>query len=435
MSEGLPGSSGTVRAGILVTGTEVLQATIRDENGPWLSRRLADLGVELVEILILADHREELAGGLDHMAGLGIDLVITTGGLGPTADDLTAEVVARFSGRKMVLDTDMELKIAAILARYAKARPGHFDRDALDAANRKQALVPEGAVALDPVGTAPGLIVPPSRAGRPLVLVLPGPPRELQAMWPAALADPLVRELLDRAPAILTRHLRMFGTAESELAMVLREIEAGGLSLEPLEITTCLRKGEVEIDLRFRDEGAPGADRLVETLRERFPKTLYSLDGTSIDRMVAELLAGHTAATAESCTAGLLAARLTDLPGASSRFAGGAVTYSNRAKRDLLGVDPGLIERHGAVSAEVARAMALGALDRFDADVAVAITGIAGPGGGSSEKPVGLVHFNVRTADGQEKTASPIIPGGRASVRERATLAAMHLLRRLLADV
>ncbi len=433
MNEGLPDADGVVRAGILITGTEVLHATIRDENGPWLSRQLAGLGVELVRITIVADHREDLERGLEDLSGLGLDLILTTGGLGPTADDLTAEVVARFCGREMVLDPVMEAKIAGILSRFSRNAPGRFDREALDAANRKQALVPRGAAALDPVGTAPGLVVPPSRDDRPLVLVLPGPPGELRPMWKAAVEQPLVRELIDRSPPLLTRHLRMFGTPESELAMALREIESGGLPLDPLEVTTCLRRGEVEIDIRYRTGGTAAADGLREALTERFPHTLYSLDGTTVDLMVAGLLDGHRLATAESCSAGLVAARITDLPGSSGYFAGGVVSYSDEAKADLLGVDPEVIAREGAVSAAVAREMALGALERFDADVAVSVTGIAGPGGGSEEKPVGLVHFNARTADGREKAAAPVIPGGRREIRERSALVAMHLLRWLLA--
>lgn len=434
MSEGLPGSEETVRAGILITGTEVLQATIRDENGPWLSRRLGELGIELVEITIVADHREELERGLGHMASLGLDLVITTGGLGPTADDLTAEVVARFCGREMVLDPAMEAKIARILDRFARNDPDRHDRAALDAANRKQALVPRGALALDPVGTAPGLVVPPTRDRQPLVLVLPGPPRELRTMWEAAVEAAPLRELIDRTPPLLTRRLRMFGTPESQLALALRDIEAEGLSLDPLEVTTCLRRGEVEIDIRHRAGGAATAGQLRDALVERFPDTLYSRDGETVDRMVAGLLEGRRLATAESCSAGLLAARITDQPGASAYFAGGVVSYSNQAKSDLLGVDPSLIESQGAVSAEVAREMALGALERFGADLAVSVTGIAGPGGGTGEKPVGLVHFNARTADGREKTAAPVIPGDRRDVRERSALVAMHLIRWLLTD-
>lgn len=430
----MPGGAGTVRAGILVTGSELLQATIRDENGPWLSRQLASFGIELLGIVIVADHREALTLGLEHLESRGADLLITTGGLGPTADDLTAEVVAAFSGREMQLDPVLEAKIAGILDRFARTRGGRFDREAMNAANRKQALVPAGAIALDPVGTAPGLVVPPTEPGRPLVLVLPGPPGELRPMWSAALEEPPMRDLLDRAPPLVNRHLRMFGTPESELAMALREIEAGGLDLDPLEITTCLRRGEVEIDIRYRAGGEAAAEGLTDALQDRFRDTLYSLDGSTVDLIVSDLLEGRQLAVAESCSSGLLAARITDLPGSSSYFAGGVVSYSNEAKRDLLGVDPELISSVGAVSAEVAAEMAKGALERLEADVAVSVTGIAGPGGGSEEKPVGLVHFNARTADGREKSASPVIPGGRREIRERSALVAMHLLRWLLSE-
>ncbi len=430
-----PGSSsaGEVRAGILVTGTEVLTATIRDENGPWLSEQLAGIGVELVEILVVADHPGDLTNGLEHMRSIGIDLIITTGGLGPTADDLTAEVVAAFTGRELRLDEAMEAKIARILARFAANAKLDLSTDALNEANRKQALVPVGAVALDPVGTAPGLVVPGQGDGDPLVLVLPGPPRELRPMWEAALEEPMLREVLGRATPLSKYRLRMFGTPESELALSLREIEQDGIQFDGLEITTCLRKGEVEIDVRYREGAAEAAGRLREELRARHSRSLYSLDGRTIDEMVAGLLANRRLGLAESCSAGLLAARIADIPGSSEYFAGGVVSYSNEAKRDLLGVDQALLDEFGAVSAEVAEAMAIGALERFEADVAVAITGIAGPDGGSEEKPVGLVHFNVRTAEGGVRAAAPVIPGGRRDVRERSALVAMHLLREMLA--
>ena len=429
-----PGSSsgGEVRAGILVTGTEVLTATIRDENGPWISEQLTALGVELVEILVVADHPGDLANGLEHMKSIGIDLIITSGGLGPTADDLTAEVVAAFCGRELELDEEMEARIAGILARFAANTNLDLSTDALNEANRKQALVPAGAVALDPIGTAPGLIVPGQSDDDPLVLVLPGPPRELHPMWDAARKEPLLRGVLDRATRLEKYRLRMFGTPESELAMSLREVEREGLSFDGLEITTCLRKGEVEIDVRYREAAAEAAERLRDELKQRHSRSLYSLDGRTVDEVVAGLLDGRRLGLAESCSAGLLAARITDQPGSSSYFAGGVVSYSNEAKRDLLGVDKALLDEFGAVSAEVAEAMAIGALARFDADAAVAITGIAGPGGGSEDKPVGLVHFNVRTAEGGVRAAAPIIPGGRRDVRERSALVAMHLLREML---
>jgi nicotinamide-nucleotide amidase len=428
MSDTDPGN--TVKAGVLVTGTEVLTATIRDENGPWLSEQLLKLGIELVEIMVMADHRTDLLAGLRHMADLGIELIITTGGLGPTADDLTAEVVAEFTGRPLRLDEAMEARIADILARYAASASMTRDREAMRAANRKQAMVPEGAVALNPVGTAPGLIVP-GPAGL-TVLVLPGPPRELRPMWRDALEEPALRSVVDRAAPLLFYRLRMFGTPESELASTLRTVRADGVDLDSLEVTTCLRRGEVEIDVRYREQNAATAERLRDELCERYDATLYSSDGRTVDEIVAGLLAGRRLALAESCSAGLLAARITNLPGSSEYFAGGVVAYSNQAKADLLGVDPDVIRRHGAVSPEVAGEMARGALARFGADVAVSVTGIAGPGGGTEEKPVGFVCFEAVTADGRVKKMSPVIPGGRSDIRDRSALVGMHLLRVLL---
>lgn len=418
-----------IRAGILVTGTEVLTGRIQDGNGPWVSERLAEEGVEVAHILVVADRPDDLEAGLRFMAAEGLDLIVTTGGLGPTADDLTAEIVARFAGRRMVLDEGMEAKIAEILSGFAQRF--RLDPEALRVANRKQAMVPEGAVALDPVGTAPGLVVP---AGERTVVVLPGPPRELQPMWAAAVETEPVRGLLARATPLRGYTMRMFGVPESEIAKSLREMEAGGLELDAVEITTCLRRGEIEIDVRYRDEAEAIAEGVREGLLGRHPEETFSLDGETIDAQVATLLLGHKLALAESCSGGLLAARITDLAGASEYFAGGVVSYSNEAKSEMLGVDPSLIEAKGAVSPEVAEAMAIGALERFDADVAVSITGIAGPGGGSEEKPVGYVCFNARLGDGAAIARDPVIPGGRLDIRERSALVGMHLLRMLLGE-
>lgn len=416
-----------IRAGILVTGTEVLTGRIADSNGPWVSERLAEHGVEVAHILVVADRPDDLEAGLRFMAAEGMDLIVTTGGLGPTADDLTGEVVARFAGRELVLDTGMEAKIAEVLRGFAKRF--NLDEEAVLEANRKQAMVPEGATPLDPVGTAPGLVVP---AGERVVVVLPGPPRELQPMWPAALETAPVRAVLGRATPLRGYTLRMFGVPESEIAKSLRELETGGVELGAVEITTCLRRGEIEIDVRYRDEAAAVADAVRTGLAERHRRHLFSLDGETIDSQVAGLLKGRRLGLAESCSGGLLAARLTDVPGASAYLAGSVVAYSNEAKAALLGVDPALIEAKGAVSPEVAEAMALGALERFGADVAVSVTGIAGPDGGSEEKPVGYVCFNARLADGTAIAREPVIPGGRADVRERSALVGMHLLRTLL---
>jgi nicotinamide-nucleotide amidase len=418
-----------IRAGIVVTGTEVLTGRIADRNGPWISEQLAALGVEVAHILVVGDRPEDLEAGLRFMAAEGMDLIVTSGGLGPTADDLTGDVVARFAGRELVLDEEMLEKIAVILRRFS--RRYNWDEAAVLDANRKQAMVPEGSVPLDPEGTAPGLVVP---AGERVVVVLPGPPRELRPMWNAALASEPVRAVLARATPLRAYTMRMFGVPESELAKSLREIEEGGVEVGAVEITTCLRKGEIEIDVRYRDEAAAAAAAVRDELVARHRRETFSPDGETIDAIVAELLRGHTLGLAESCSGGLLAARITELPGASEYMAGSVVSYSNAAKSELLGVDPTLIEAKGAVSPEVAEAMAIGALERFGADVAVSVTGIAGPDGGSEEKPVGYVCFNARLADGTAIAREPVIPGHRADIRERSALIGMHLLRTLLGE-
>jgi nicotinamide-nucleotide amidase len=418
-----------IRAGIVVTGTEVLTGRISDSNGPWVSEQLAGRGLEVAHIVVVADRPDDLEAALRFLAAEEMDLIVTTGGLGPTADDLTGEVVARFAGRPLLLDEAVEEKIAEILRVFARRGGFDFDEEAVMEANRKQAMVPEGAIALDPVGTAPGLVVP---AGERVVIVLPGPPRELQPMWPAALETEPVQAVLARATPLRGYTLRMFGVPESEIAKSLREIEADGVEIGAVEITTCLRRGEIEIDVRYRDEAETVADAVREGLQERHERHLFSLDGETIDSQVAKLLRGRRLGLAESCSGGLLAARITDLPGASDYMAGSVVAYSYEAKSELLGVDPALIEAKGAVSPEVAEAMAIGALERFGADVAVSITGVAGPDGGTEEKPVGYVCFNARLADGTSIARDPIIPGGRADIRERSALVGMHLLRILL---
>jgi nicotinamide-nucleotide amidase len=419
----------SARAGIVVTGTEVLTGRVRDRNGPWLSDRLLELGVELAHITICGDRPQDIEAQLRFQADQGVDLIVTSGGLGPTADDMTVEMVARFAGCELVLDEDLEDKIAAIL-KPLMARFSHWDFDAVRAANRKQALIPEGAYVIDPVGTAPGLVVP----GSPTVVVLPGPPRELQPMWRTAVASEAVQEALAERTEYRQETVRMFGLPESGLADTLRDAEEGIESYEALEITTCLRRGEIEMVTRFEPGAASVYDALLGLLRERHGREIFSEDGSRIDDQVAQLLPGRRVATAESCTAGLLAARLTERPGSSSYVAGGVVAYANEAKVDLLGVDPALIERHGAVSEPVAEAMAEGALRRFEADIAVAITGIAGPDGGTEEKPVGTVCWSVRLAGGGGITRTVRLPGDRTDIRDRSTTVAMHLLRRVLSE-
>jgi nicotinamide-nucleotide amidase len=417
----------TFRAGIVVTGTELLSGLITDRNGPWLAQRLGELGVEVAHLLCVGDRPADLAAALRFLANQGVDLIVTSGGLGPTADDVTAEVVAGFAGVELELDEALEQQIAALLARfYSQAQ---FTPGALHTANRKQALIPHGATPLDPVGTAPGLVVPVS--GGPTMIVLPGPPRELQTMWPAALATPAAKAVLTRARPFTSTQLRLFGLPESQLAATLREVGAT-LDLTPLEITTCLRRAELVIDIRHQAGAEATRDGLIEAIRTRHARYLFSADGTSVDDQLAGLLAGRRIGLAESCTGGLLAARLTDRPGASDYVAGAVVAYSNTAKTELLGVPAELIEQHGAVSPEVARAMADGARSRFRADVGAGITGIAGPGGGTGAKPVGTVCLCATTSDGAVLASGPVLPGDRTEIRDRSVTVTMHLIRRIL---
>ncbi|MGA7703789.1 MAG: molybdopterin-binding protein, partial [Solirubrobacteraceae bacterium] len=338
------------RAGILVTGTEVLTGRVRDRNGPWLADRLLEAGVDLAQTAIVGDRPRDLEGTLRAMAGEGYDLVITSGGLGPTADDLTAEVVGRFQGREMVLDEALKERIAEILRPLA-ARYPNLDREAIEHGNRKQATIPQGATILEPVGTAPGLVVAPAE-GRdgPTVVVLPGPPRELQPMWKQALTTEAWRAAVAGARDYRQDMLRLFGIPESEIAETLRHAERRGVEMERLEITTCMRGGEIEIVTRYEPHGDLAYEAFAAIVAERHADTLYSTDGSSVDEQVASLLRGspnpsllettehseprgsagprRTIAVAESCTGGLLAARLINPPGASEYVLGGVVAYA-----------------------------------------------------------------------------------------------------------
>lgn len=424
----------SVRAGIVVTGTEVLTGRVVDRNGPWLSERLTELGVEHAYTLVVGDRPEDVDGALRFFAERGCDLVVTSGGLGPTEDDLTAQVVADFHRRPMALDEPLEERIWRILEGVRRRWPD-LDEDAIRASNRKQAMVPEGAAVLEPIGTAPGLVVPPPNGEKgPLVVVLPGPPSELQPMWSHAVEAPLLHDVLARATNYELRMLRLFGIPESEIAETLRVAREGGVDIDALEITTCLRRAEVEVVTRYEPHQADVYAAFEAIVRERHADTLFSDDGSLVDDQVARALqaAGQTIAVVESCTGGLVAARLTDRPGSSGYMRGGIVAYDNAVKTDVAGVDAALIAEHGAVSEEVARALAAAAIARLGADVGIGITGIAGPDGGTEDKPVGLVWFAVSHRDGRSSALSVVIPGDRANVRDRATTIALHMVRRLL---
>jgi nicotinamide-nucleotide amidase len=416
----------SARAGIVVTGTEVLSGIIRDANGPWLAEQLRGAGVSLAHVMVVGDRPSDVRAALEFLASERMDLIITSGGLGPTADDLTADVVAGFAGRPMSVDPELEERIWQIVARMRR-RWRDASEEGMRAGARKQALVPDGAVVLEPVGTAPGLVV--SGDGRPPVVVLPGPPGELQPMWAEAVRTPAVAALL--TDSLEQRIIRMIGIPESELARTLR-----GLSVDTssLEITTCLRRGELEVATVFPSSASGTYDAFEAALLERHGATVFSRDGSTIDEIVAGLLLGppvRTVAVAESCTGGLMAGRLTERAGSSAYVLGGVVVYSNEAKVALADVPESLIARVGAVSPEVAVALADGARARFGADVGVGITGIAGPGGGTPEKPVGMVCVSVSCGDARLNRTLQL-PGDRAMIRDRTTTAVMHLLRRLL---
>jgi nicotinamide-nucleotide amidase len=427
----------SARAAIVVTGTEVLSGRVSDRNGPWLAERLLELGVELAHVTIVGDRPADMLAALEWCASLGVDLIVTSGGLGPTADDLTATVVGEFCGREMVLDAALEERIAAIVLPL-RARWPHLSEEAIRESNRKQAVVPAGATVLEPVGTAPGLVVPPAEGrGGPTVVVLPGPPRELRPLWEAATQTEAFAPAIRGATVYEQRMLRLFGLPESEIATTLRAAEQAGVALGEIEVTTCVRGGELEIVTRYEPHAAQIYVAFEAIVRERHANALYSDDGSHVDEQVAALLLeqGLTVAVGESCTGGLLLGRLTDRPGASAFLRGGIVAYSNDVKAQLAGVPVELIEAHGAVSEEVAVALADGARERVGADIGIGVTGVAGPDGGTPEKPVGLVWIALTAADGRRIVRRADQRGTRADVRERTTTAAMHLLRRLLLGI
>ncbi|MFA4927646.1 MAG: competence/damage-inducible protein A [Patulibacter sp.] len=429
---------GTPRATVIVTGTEVLGGWVSDRNGPWLARQLGALGVEHVSTVTVGDRPADLRAALEHARDQGYELIVTSGGLGPTEDDLTAATVAEFAGRPAALDEALEGRIWAILEPLSK-RWKQISQEAIRSANRKQAMVPAGATVLEPVGTAPGLIVPPtdddpSRPPTPTVVVMPGPPSELKPMWKTAEQQPAFRAAISEAVTLRESTWRLFGLPESEIANTMKSAREVGIPIDDLEITTCVHRGELEVVTRWTPEADAVASAFEEFVGDQHAETLFSTDGRRIDEIVLDLLRERewTIATAESCTGGLVAGRLTDRAGASDVVVGGIVSYSNAVKMRVLGVDAEDLRDHGAVSAIVAQQMAQGALNRLGAKIAVSTTGIAGPGGGSDAKPVGTVYVAVETVDGLSLVRHVQMPGDRAAVRDRTVTAALHMVRRVL---
>jgi nicotinamide-nucleotide amidase len=412
------------RAALVVTGSELVRGDRSDRNGPYLARELVSLGLEPGRISIVGDRPEELEAALAE--GLRSELCVVSGGLGPTHDDRTVEVLARVSGRGLVVDGTLEREIEAVSRRVAE-RLGRPYAD-FAAGVRKQASLPAGAVSVGLAGTAPGIVL---EADGRVAVALPGPPGELQRLWPKALASEPLRRLLARTRPPGRRTLRFFGVSESAVARTLAE--AGGEG-EGMEATVCARDLEIHVDLLVEEGGDARADRLSGSLREALGRHLFAEDGRPIEEIVLALCRarGLTLAAAESCTGGLLGGRLTSVPGSSDVFVGGVVAYADGVKTAQLGVPAELIEREGAVSAPVAAAMAAGARERLHADVGVSVTGVAGPGGGTPAKPVGLVHVHAVGPDG-ERSAEFSLPADRETVRRRAVATALHVVRRLLA--
>jgi nicotinamide-nucleotide amidase len=411
------------RATIVVTGSELVRGDRRDLNGPFVAAELTRLGIEPDRIEIVGDRPDRLERALRE--GFEADLCVVTGGLGPTHDDRTVELVATVAGKALLVDEPLERQIEAV-SRTIADRLGRPYAD-FETGVRKQASLPEGGISLGLAGTAPGIVL---EAGTCAVVVLPGPPRELRRLWPRALESGPVRRVLEQAPVRERLALRFFGTPESAVA---RALEAAGGDGDGVEATICAREFEIHVDLVADPGGEARAAAIADSLRSLLGPYLFSEDERPVTEIVLELCRARdlTLATAESCTGGLVAARLTSVAGSSDAFVGGVVAYSDEVKKSELQVPETVLREHGAVSAEAAAAMAQGARDRLGADVAVAVTGVAGPGGGTPEKPVGLVFVHALGPQGEE-THRLELPGDRELVRGRAAATALHVVRRLL---
>jgi competence/damage-inducible protein CinA-like protein len=400
------------RAVIVVTGTELVRGDRTDRNGPFLARELHHLGIEPARVAIVGDSPDELDVALRE--GLTADLCVVSGGLGPTHDDRTVEALASASGVALEVDDALAQEIERVSRTTARRLRRPYEE--FEPGVRKQAALPAGGISLGLAGTAPGIVLD---TGSSVAVLLPGPPGELRRLWAKALESEPMRRLLERAEPPKRRALRFFGVSESAVARALGD--AGDT------VTVCARDYEVHVDI------VGDGDDVAGRLRDQLGEFLFAEDERSIADIVLSLCGerGLSLGVAESCTGGLIGELLTSVPGSSEVFAGSVVAYANAAKTRLLGVSEDVLARHGAVSAEVAAAMADGVREALDVDVAVSDTGIAGPGGGTTEKPVGLVYLHAVGVDG-ELTQDFVARGSRDDIRRRAAVSALHLLRRLL---
>ena len=409
------------RAAIVLSGNELLDGRTRDTNGAFLSADLSTRGVKVTSVLTVADDEERLTAALEYSLAAEPALLVVGGGLGTTHDDLTAACLARALGVRLAEDLRALDMVEERVRRVAERR--HLDVDELLPLARRQARLPAGSTPVAPAGVAPGIAV---RRGPTRIYAYPGVPYEFEAMW-LSTAECLQAEGF--FPDVAVRIVRIFGVGELQVAPLLE-----AMPRDLLETGINVGRGEVTVRLRYR-RGAPAdaqAAALVAALEAGTP--VFSSDGRTVDEAVADGLreSGLTLAVAESCTGGLLGARLTERPGSSDYFLGGVISYANEVKMSLLDVPPGTIARFGAVSEEVAGAMAVGARAATDADYALAVSGVAGPDGGTPQKPVGLVYVACG-GPRRTKVVRGLYPGDRASVREYSVSAALHLLRRELA--
>ncbi|MGE0132630.1 MAG: competence/damage-inducible protein A [Blastocatellales bacterium] len=407
-----------LNAEIIAVGSEMLTPFRVDTNSLWLTERLNAMGIEVKLKTIVGDDEARLEETIrDAMKRS--EIVISTGGLGPTEDDITRKIFARVLKRQLILEQAILDKVRARFIRRGISMPE---------INARQALVINGAHILEnDNGTAPGMLI---TEGKCTVVLLPGPPREMKPMFDAWVAPVLKRRVGDML--IVRRTLSIFGLTESRTD----ELAAPIYTKYQNHATTILFKdGQIELHLtaHARNESEAGKllDELAGQLDEVLGEYIFSRRNETLEEVVGELLKlrGYTLATAESCTGGLLAGRITDVPGSSEYFLEGVVSYSNEAKTDLLGVPKKLIKEHGAVSQQVAEAMAAGIRKRAGSTFGIGITGVAGPGGGSEEKPVGLVY--IALADDTQSIARKFIfPGDRQFIRTLSVNAALDMLRR-----
>lgn len=405
-------------AEIISVGTELLLGQITDSNAAYLGRTLAGLGIDLYYKSTVGDNEGRILETL-RRARERSDVIITSGGLGPTEDDLTKECIAKVFGEELVVDEPSLQQIQAFFRRRNVP---------MAARNARQALIyRNGRTLPNPNGTAPGALL--EKDGK-IVISLPGPPNEMIPMVESHVVPLLAERVSGTRQYLVTRVLRFIGIGESSVDERLQDLLASpNPTVAPLAHT-----GEVHIRLGAKADSIEAAEALihpVETeIRRRLGRYIYGIDGTSLEEAVIRLLIDRkkTVAVAESCTGGGLGARLTSVPGSSAAFLGGFITYSNAAKQALLGVPAGLLEARGAVSAPVAEAMAAGARERLGADYALSITGVAGPDGGTPEKPVGLVYVGLAGPRGVRITENHFI-GIREDVRRRSTQLALQMLR------